>query len=293
MTRSTSRRADDPFAAERDRLFGLAYRMTGSVADAEDVVQEAWIRWDAADRSTIHTPAAWLTTVTSRLALDRLRSAQVRRERYVGPWLPEPLLTDDQPADVVEHAETLTLGFLCVLDRLDPRERAAFLLHDVFGHPFAEVAETLELSEANARQIASRARRRVRDDDRRGRSDRTDVDGLVEAFLAAAVAGEEDRLVELLAADVVVVSDGGPEQRAARRPIEGVERVVRFLVNISKRRPVGTEAVLTAVNGGPGLVVHRPGESPVVMAFEVDDGRIRTIRSMLNPDKVGHLARDG
>ncbi|MEO1061522.1 MAG: RNA polymerase sigma factor SigJ [Actinomycetota bacterium] len=281
----------DGFAEERDRLFGLAYRMTGSVADADDVVQEAWIRWQAADRTTIRTPGAWLTTVTTRLALDRLRSAQRRRERYVGPWLPEPLLTDDGPADVVEQAETLTLGFLCVLDRLDPRERAAFLLHDVFGHPFAEVADTLELTAANARQIASRARRKVRDEERSGRSSSEDADRLVDAFLRAVIAGEEESLVELLAEDVVVVSDGGPNRHAARRPVEGVQRVIRFLVNIARRIPEGSEIVRTTINDTPGVIVHRPGESPVVLAFDVEDDRIVTIRGMLNPDKVAHLGR--
>lgn len=282
---------DDAFAGERDRLFGLAYRMTGSVADADDVVQEAWIRWAAADRVSIRTPAAWLTTVTTRLALDRLRSAQRRRERYVGPWLPEPLLTDDGPSDVVERAETLTLGFLCVLDRLDPRERAAFLLHDVFGHPFTEVAAILEVSEANARQIATRARRRVQDEDRRGRSSPAEAKRLVDAFLEAVVGGEEERLVGLLAADVVVVSDGGPDRHAARRPVQGAERVARFLINLSHRIPDGAEVVRTMVNGDAGVVIHQPDDSPVVLAFDVVDGRIATVRSMLNPDKVAHVER--
>lgn len=286
-----SRTSDDvdDFVTERDRLFGLAYRMTGSVADAEDVVQEVWIRWQATDRTTVRTPAAWLTTVTTRLALDRLRSAHRRRERYVGPWLPEPLLTDDGPPEVVERAETLTLGFLCVLDRLDPRERAAFLLHDVFGHPFAEVAEVLDLTEANARQIASRARRRVRDEDRRAPSDPDGAEELVSAFLEAVVAGEEDRLVEMLAADVVVVSDGGPDRHAARRPIEGVDRVVRFLVNIAGRMQPGSEIVRTSINGAPGIVVHQPEDTPIALAFDVVDGQISTIRGMLNPAKVAHL----
>ncbi len=280
---------DDEFVAERDRLFGLAYRMGGSVADAEDVVQEAWIRWQATDRSSVRTPAAWLTTVTTRLALDRLRSAQHRRERYVGPWLPEPLLTDDGPPDVVERAETLTLGFLCVLDRLDPRERAAFLLHDVFGHPFAEVAEMLDLTEANARQVASRARRRVRDEERHGRSSPEDAERLVGAFLEAAVAGDEERLVELLAADVELVSDGGPNRHAARRPVAGVDRVVRFVANIARRMQPGSEVVRTTVNGTPGVVVRQPGDTPIVFAFDIAGDRISTIRAILNPDKVAHV----
>lgn len=279
---------DEAFAAERDRLFGLAYRMTGSVADADDVVQEAWLRWHGAERSTIESPAAWLTTVTSRLALDRLKSAQRRREAYVGPWLPEPL-ADVDPTAAVEDAETLTLGFLCVLDRLAPRERAAFLLHDVFGRSFAEVADVLDVGPDNARQIASRARRRVRDEHRTDRTPREDADRLVDAFLAAVLAGDEDRLVELLAADVIAVSDGGPDRHAARRPVVGADRVIRYFVNLSGRLESSAEVERCVVNGAPGLVVRSPIREPLVLGFDVHGDRITAIRTMLNPDKLGHF----
>jgi RNA polymerase sigma-70 factor (ECF subfamily) len=282
----------DAYLDDRDRLFGLAYRMTGSVADAEDVVQEVWVRWNAADRSAIVTPAAWLTTVTTRLTLDRLRSAQHRRETYVGPWLPEPLpVPGSDPGEVVERSETLTLGFLCALDRLDPRERAAFLLHDVFGRPFDEIADTLGVSAANARQIASRARRRVRDEDRAGRSSPEEADRLVDAFLEAVLAGDEDRLAGLLAADVVAVSDGGPDQHAARRPVVGVDRVTRYAINMARRIVEGAAVERTWANASPALIARdHGGQGALVVVFEVGDGRITAIRSVLNPHKLGHIA---
>lgn len=281
----------DAYVGERDRLFGLAYRMTGSVADAEDVVQEVWVRWHAADQAAIVTPAAWLTTVATRLALDRLRSAQRRRESYVGPWLPEPLqAAGTDPGEVVERSETLTLGFLCALDRLGPRERAAFLLHDVFGRPFDEIAETLSVSAANARQIASRARQRVRDEDRSGKMTPEEADRLVDAFLAAVLEGDEARLSDLLAADVVAVSDGGPDRHAARRPVVGVERVTRYAVNLARRIVEGATVERAWVNSSPALIARaHGGRGALVVVFEVADERITAIRSVLNPDKLAHV----
>ena len=280
--------AADAFEAERRRLTGLAYRMLGSVADAEDIVQDAWLRWDRLGPTgpeQVERPPAWLTTTVSRLALDRLKSAQRQRETYVGPWLPEPVLTTGDPADSVELAESLTLGFLVVLERLSPVERAVFLLVDVFGEPFATVAEVVERSEEACRQIAHRARGRVRDD-RRHHPPPSAANELVNAFLGACAMGDVTTLRQLLAEEVVLVSDGGARVHAARHPIVGFDRVARFVVNLTKRMPADTRACPSAVNGESGLVTFR-GETPwFVMAFEVADDRIVAIRLIINPDKL-------
>jgi RNA polymerase sigma-70 factor (ECF subfamily) len=282
----------DAFERERARLQSVAYRMLGSMADAEDVVQDAWLRWqrlDDAEREAVERPAAWLTTVTSRLALDRLKSAQHQREEYVGPWLPEPVLTDDDPAATVELAESLTLGFLVVLERLNPVERAVFLLADVFGEPFGAIAKVVDRSEEACRQIASRARRRVRDERRAFDPDGARRDDLVQAFMAACAFGQVDELRRVLTADVVLVSDGGREVHAARRPVVGFERVARLLANLAKRMPADTAFVPHDVNGERGLVFTRNGATWLVMAFEMADDRITAIRLVLNPDKLRHI----
>jgi RNA polymerase sigma-70 factor, ECF subfamily len=283
----------ESFEHERSRLLALAYRMSGSVADAEDVVQEAWLRWDRLGpegRAGIERPAAWLTTVTSRLALDHLKSAQVQRERYVGPWLPEPVLTDDgDPAATVELAESLTLGFLAVLERLGPVERAVFLLADVFGEPFAAIAPVVERSEEACRQIASRARRRVREDRRVFRPAAAHRDQLVQVFMAACAFGQIDDLRRVLTDDVVLVSDGGREVHAARRPVLGVDRVTRLLANLTQRMPADVELVQHDVNGEAGLIFSRAGNVWLVMVFEVSEGRIAAIRMVLNPAKLGRI----
>ena len=284
------------FEAERSRLVGLAYRMLGSIADAEDVVSEAWLRFDGADRTGIASPAAWLTTVTSRLAIDRLRSQRRRREDYVGPWLPEPVHTDatrapdpvapapsPDPGERVELAESLTLGFLVVLDRLGPVERAVFLLHDVFGEPFAEVARVVDRSEEACRQIASRARRRVRQE----RESTTSADAETLAGLMAALAvGDIDGLLGLLAPDVVLTSDGGPNRHAARRPVVGPDRVARLLVNLATRLPESPSMAIEEVNAAPAFVVRSAALTMVASADRDPQGRIVAIRLMLNPDKL-------
>ena len=284
------------FEAERPRLTGLAYRMLGSVADAEDVVSEAWMRFDAADRSVIESPAAWLTTVTSRLAIDRLRAQQRRREDYVGPWLPEPILTHagastdrvapsplPDPGERVEMAESLTLGFLVVLDRLGPVERAVFLLHDVFGEPFAEISRMVGRSEENCRQIATRARRRVREE----RSSAREADAEVLIDLVSALAGgDEAEVIRLLAPDVVLTSDGGPNRRAARRPVVGSERVARFMSNVAGRIPSDAAVGIEEVNASPAFVMRSSTINMVLSVERGDDGRIGSIRMVLNPDKL-------
>ncbi|MEO5901528.1 MAG: RNA polymerase sigma factor SigJ [Ilumatobacteraceae bacterium] len=281
------------FEAERSRLTGIAYRMLGSMADAEDAVQEGWFRWQrlgADGRRVIDNPAAWCTTAVSRLALDRLKSAQRQREEYVGPWLPEPVLTSPDPADSAELAESLTLGFLTVLERLGPVERAAFLLVDVFGESYAVVADVVGRSEEACRQAVSRARRRVRDERRGAAAEHVrpedDTSVLVRAFLAACVDGDVDALRRVLAHDVVIVSDGGALVHAARHPVVGFERVARFITNLAKRLPADVMPDLRPVNGEAGMVIWRDGIATLVMVCEVRSARIQTVRIVLNPDKL-------
>ncbi len=276
--------------AERRRLFGLAYRMIGEVAEAEDAVQDALARWAAADRAAIDNPAAWLTTVTTRICLDRLTAARRRRETYVGPWLPEPLLTDDtDPADAAEAADTMTLAFLVVLESLSPAERAVFLLHDVFGHPHDEIARMLDRSPAAVRQLASRARAHLQDRRPRYEADADRRQAVAEAFLAACQTGELDRVMAVLAPDVVLTSDGGGRASAARRPLHGADRVARFLLGIWRQAGEAATVDLVEVNGEPGLVGRVDGEVAVLFVLHVDDGGVAEIQAIRNPEKLARV----
>jgi RNA polymerase sigma-70 factor (ECF subfamily) len=292
------------FQAERPRLLGLAYRLVGSRADAEDVVQEAWLRWSAADQPTVANPPGWLTTVTTRLAIDRLRQLERRREAYVGPWLPEPISIERTPEEHSELAESLTLGFLVVLDKLAPVERAVLLLADVFAEPYAVISAAVGKSEAACRQIASRARRKVRAD--AGPSARPPVPfpgaasaeparlehqvasaELLAGLLAALSTGDEARVVQLLDPEVVLVTDAGPNRHAARRPVLGSYRVGRLLTNLTRR--LGTVPTrVTTVNAGPALVVDVPG-GPIVVCGEARQGLVTRIWVQLNPEKLAAL----
>jgi RNA polymerase sigma-70 factor, ECF subfamily len=303
-TSATSNPADS-FEPHRRRLLGLAYRMLGSMADAEDAVQEAYVRWHGADRDNVADPRAFLMTTTTRLCLDMLTSARARREEYVGPWLPEPVLDTAAlaPDRRTELAEDLSVALLLTLDRLSPLERAAFLLHDVFDFPFSEVAPALERSESACRQLAVRARAHVRAVRPRGataapaRSGEIDVKHaqLLSAFMAATQAGDLDALTKLLASDARVVTDGGGKVRAAQEVIDGADRVARFLVDATRKRPDAwwradfTVRVAT-VNGLPGVIVDAP-EGPVqTAAFEIEGNVIRALYVVRNPDKLRHLA---
>ncbi|HZU80464.1 MAG TPA: RNA polymerase sigma factor SigJ [Acidimicrobiales bacterium] len=282
------------FERERPHLLGLAYRMLGVVADAEDVVQDAWLRWQAADRSGIDRPGAWLTTVATRLALDRLRAQRRRREQYVGPWLPEPVLLEPGPEEMAELSESLTIGFLSLLDNLQPVERAVYLLVEVFGRPYAEVGESIGKSEVACRQIVSRARRRLRQDhdEAAPHDDRAaEADRLVHALLAAITQGDVAGALASVAPDVVLVSDGGPHRRAARRPVVGPDRVVRLLINLYRREGYGeAEFSMPRINGCPGLVVSFDGVVDLVLVFEVHAGAgVSKIWVMRNPDKLTAL----
>jgi RNA polymerase sigma-70 factor (ECF subfamily) len=277
------------FAAERRRLLGLAYRVLGSMTDAEDVVQDAWLRWQAAGE--VERPAAWLTTVVTRLAIDRLRSAQHQRESYVGPWLPEPVTADPDPAESAALADSLTLGFLTLLERLTPLERAVFLLADVFDEPFTDIATIVGKSPVACRQIASRARRRVRDPHRHVDSDAQDHERVAKAFVRATAAGDIEAMLALLAPDVVLVSDGGADHRAARHPVRGADRVVRLLANLMHRIPPDASIDSSTINGEPGIVLHRRGRPFVAVVFHVEEGRVASLLTVVNPAKLRHLTQ--
>lgn len=278
----------DTFAAERSRLLGLAYRILGSLVDAEDVVQEVWIRWAGVDERDILRPAAWLTTATSRLCLDRLKSAHHRRESYVGPWLPEPILTSPGPEEQAEVAETLTLGFLAMLDQLDPTSRVVFLLTDMFGYDSAEVGETVGKTPAACRKIASRARKRLRE--ARPRRPSPADRAIADKLFAAIAGGDTATAMALMSEDVVLLSDGGPKRHAARRPVVGPWRVTRFLTNVSTRLAPGVVVKPATINAAAGFCLHDPdGQQDAALAIDVTDGLVTAIWAVTNPDKLTHI----
>jgi len=284
----------EEFEALRPRLFGIAYRMTGSVGDAEDACQDAWLRWQRVDPDAVDNAEAYLVRVVTRLALDRLQSAQRRRETYVGPYLPEPLVADDttaQPEAAAELADSLTFAFLVLLDELAPRERAVLLLHDVFGYSFDEIGSMLDLSPAACRQLASRTRRKLdHERDALRRPDEAREQELITQLLTTVSTGDIDALMELLAPDVVLLSDGGAQRHAARRPVVGPDRVARFVVNLARRLMTTDHARLVQVNGEPGLLFEVDGEPDHVLSFAfTPDGKVRRLYSQLNPEKLRHL----
>jgi RNA polymerase sigma-70 factor (ECF subfamily) len=276
------------FEGLRPRMFGVAYRMLGSVADAEDVVQDAFLRWRDADADEIREPAAWLTTVVTRLCIDQLKSARVRRERYVGPWLPEPLVgsVPDVAAEAAELSDSLSMAFLLVLESLTPTERAAFLLREVFGYGYAEIAELLRTSEANCRQLVHRATERVAERRRRFEADTEKQRELMARFLFAIGTGEVGALVELLAEDAVLYTDGGGAAKAARRPVVGPDKIARFLLGVSKDIPEESDSAMVDVNGSPGLLIRTGGAPWCVITADVADDRVQNLYIVLNPAKL-------
>jgi RNA polymerase sigma-70 factor, ECF subfamily len=282
----------------RPLLFSIAYRMVGSVSEAEDIVQEAFLRiYRAEDEGTpIESPKAYLSAVTTRLSIDHLRSARVRREQYVGEWLPEPLLTDETAPDAAAHAETadsLSMAFLVLLESLTPVERAVFLLREVFDYDYAEIAGIVERSEDNCRQLYVRARRHI--DERQPRFDasRRHRDELVERFFAAAERGDLAALEEMLAADVVVYGDGGGKAPSWPQPIVGRDRVAKLIAGTLRQvRELGASYRPVHINGQPGIVfVDDEDRIGAVMSIDVADGLVQTIRGITNPDKLQHLGQ--
>jgi len=275
------------FEAVRSRLFGLAYRMLGSRADAEDIVQETYVRWHGTAGQAIENPEAWLVTSATRLAIDRLRRLKTEREAYVGPWLPEPLLGAVPPDRGLDLAADLSMAMLTLLETLAPEERAAFLLHDVFDVDYGRIAAILDKSAAACRQIVHRARERVRGSRKRFDSTESDKRALLERFKAAVEASDETALAGIFAPDAIWTADGGGKRAAGPRPLVGVDRIVRLLLGL--RRNYWTpnrELAIVEVNGEPGLCIRDGDLISAVMAFDAADGRIAAVYAVVNPDKL-------
>jgi RNA polymerase sigma-70 factor, ECF subfamily len=288
-------------AAEYDDLrplmFSIAYRMSGSVADAEDIVQEAFLRYHRAGTEQgveVASPRAYLSAVTTRLAIDRLRSARVRRETYLGEWLPEPLVTEpnsEDPTQRIEDAETISMAFLLLLERLSPVERAVFLLRDVFDYGYEEIASIIDKSDVNCRQVAVRARRHIRENKPRFEASRRRREELATRFFAAIGEGDLHGLVGLLAADAAAYGDGGGKVPSWAKPIFGQDRVARLLAGVGRQlREVGASQRRLEINGQPGVMFFdASGELINAMTVDIADGRVQTVRSIINPDKLRHL----
>ncbi|MFF9277042.1 RNA polymerase sigma-70 factor [Streptomyces griseosporeus] len=284
------------FQEHRRLLFSVAYRLLGSAADAEDAVQDAWLKWSAADRSRVADPKAYLTRIVSNLALERLRSTRHQRETYVGPWLPEPILTGGDASEAVTDAESVSMAMLVVLETLSPLERAVFVLREVFAFSHAEIAEAVERSEAAVRQAAHRAREHVQARRPRFTVDRSQQQQATERFFSAATGGDVNALMELLSPDVTLWTDGGGKVRQALRPVIGAATVAQWFAAIGTVTYQGVEptdmrAELTEINGGPGIVFSAPGRVIATLTFDFDtDGRITTIHNVANPDKLRAVA---
>lgn len=278
------------FDRNRPLLFSIAYRMLGSVMEAEDVVQEAFLRWQQAPEGEVRSPSAYLSTVVTRLCIDRLRSARARREQYVGPWLPEPLLEEQEIAGTADLDDSLSMAFLVLLESLSPVERAVFLLREVFDYDYPEIASLVGKSEANCRQIARRARQSVAARRPRFESSPEQEERLLDSFLQASLSGDMEALLALLSEDVTLYSDGGGKTQAALRPIYGADRVARFLSGILTKAPPDLAVRQTRVNGRPGLVGYFGDGSPQsVVTIEVGEGGITAIRLVVNPEKLGNV----
>ncbi|TDW66912.1 RNA polymerase sigma-70 factor [Kribbella pratensis] len=276
------------FAEHRSVLVGAAYRVVGSVSDAEDVVQEAWLRWTGVDHDEVRDTRAYLIRITTRLALNRLREQKARREQYVGPWLPEPLATDDDPEAAVEMADSVSMAMLVVLETLSPLERATFVLREVFDLPYDEIADTLGRSEPAVRQLAHRAREHVQARQPRHHVDKARHDEVTMRFMQAAGSGDFDQVVALLAPDAVLISDGGGKKKAALRPIHGADKIARWLFAVIAENP-GFEIRMGTLNGEIAYIAY-DGEVPDTVAFlKTEDGLINELYLIRNPDKLEHI----
>jgi RNA polymerase sigma-70 factor (ECF subfamily) len=278
---------DDPFVAHRALLFTVAYEMLGSAADAEDVLQESWLRWADTDQSQVHDPRAYLVRIVTRQALNRLRTLSRRREDYVGEWLPEPLLTSPDVAEDVELAESVSIAMLTVLETLTPTERAVFVLREVFETPYGDIAEAIGKSAANVRQIARRAREHVAARQPRSRVSRSEQQAVVERFLAAVRGGQLQELMEIMAPDVVFIADGGGRVAAARAPVHGAEVIAKLLARAN--RVLGPFRTTTLwLNGAPAGRIEIDGRQTVV-SLVIENGRITRIYVVANPQKLARL----
>jgi len=287
----------ETFEAHRDLMFAVAYRMLGTVADAEDAVQDAWLRWSAAPRRGVAQPRAYLTKIITNTALNRLRSVRARREAYLGPWLPEPLLTRENPdyAERAVVAESVSLAMLVVLESLTPEERAVFVLREVFGLSHAEIGAALDRSDASVRQLAHRAREHVQARRPRFAVDRGQQREVTRRFLDAAGGGDLDQLMAVLAPEVTLTSDGGGRARAARRPVTGAAKVARLLSGLAARQRAGLygpgeRSELAEINGGPGLLITAGGRAFAAMTWEISGGQVTAIHLITNPDKLAAIS---
>ncbi|WP_150238403.1 RNA polymerase sigma factor SigJ [Nocardiopsis quinghaiensis] len=296
----------DVFEEHRSLLTGVAYRVLGTASDAEDVVQEAWLRWSTVDSGSVDEPRAYLVTVVSRLAIDRLRSARVRRETYVGAWLPEPVSDIPGGAERAELADSVEFALLVVLETLSPLERAVFVLREAFQTPYAEIGEAIGREEAAVRQLARRAREHVRSRRPRFEADRATRRRMTERFLQACLEGDLDGLTGLLADDVTLVSDSGGRARAPRRVLNGAAKVGRFLASLVLPRNTerflrsvdlrGTEdlrPVVTEVNGGPAAIISAGGRAVTLASLDIAGGRVQHVYLLVNPEKLSRLRTPG
>ena len=281
------------FEAYRALLFSIAYRMTGSAADAEDLVQDAYVRYASADREVVRDVKAFLVTILTRLALDKLKSAQHQREEYIGPWLPEPVLTgiDGDPYARATRDEQIELALLRTLERLAPQERAVFLLHEVLDHDHNEIADLLEITPASSRQILHRAKERVAAEKQRFAPPPEEQRRIIERFMAALAAGNVDALRDVLAEDVVSIGDGGGKAFAARHPVVGFDAVARLWLGLAAKFTAGLTITLEEVNGAPALVARRDGELQNILSFTFDGDRIAELVGVVNPEKLQFAQR--
>jgi RNA polymerase sigma-70 factor, ECF subfamily len=288
----------DVFDTDRPLLFSIAYRMLGSASDAEDVLQDAWVRYRGTDRSTIRSPKAFATTIVTRLCLDRLKSARATREEYIGPWLPEPVLTSDleSPDTMLQRSESVTLAFLVLLEKLSPEERAVFILKDVFGYDHSEVGRMLGTTAENSRQLLHRAKVRLADAQPRPTGTPASRRAVAERFARAFSSANASELTALLARDVGLLSDGGGKAFAARRPLVGREEVLKFLVGLHRTAETAgltrdMSLRIEDVNGEPALIVWLGTQLESVFVFSIDDDVVSAIRVVRNPDKLAHIDR--
>lgn len=282
------------FNQYRNRLFGIAYRMLGVRADAEDILQEAYLRWHKSNAEEIRSAEAWLVTIVTRLSIDRLRAAQTEREKYIGPWLPEPLIIDEAftPEEELEFVSNLSIAFMVLLERLSPTERAAFLLHDVFDCPYSEIARIVGKNEAACRQMIHRARMRVRNDEQRYEASEDERLKLIEKFRAAVSAGDEETLLSLFADDVTLTSDGGGVVPSARKVVLGKRKIVRLFYVLGTKLKENFELRVMKINGQIGIVTYLYGKLFGIMTFETDGTQIKAMYNLLNPEKLKNVAAE-
>ncbi|HVF99745.1 MAG TPA: RNA polymerase sigma-70 factor [Chloroflexia bacterium] len=287
----------EAFNEHRPLLFSLAYRMLGSVADAEDLVQEAFLRWhratESSDEQAVRSPRSYLCTVVTRLCIDQLRSARVRREVYVGPWLPEPLVEpeDIDPTKELQLADSLSMAFLVLLESLSPEERAVFLLRQAFDYDYAEIARVVNKSEANCRQMVRRAQQHIAERRPRFNATPEQREQMTHTFMQTCANGDMEGLLSLLTQDIVLYSDGGGKAKAATKPVVGASNVARFIFGVLSKAPPGFTADVATVNGQPGIVGYVEGEPYTVLSLDIADGRVQGIYIVVNPDKLEHIPR--